>query len=317
MKKFLERDDMLETRDGILGLCVGDALGVPVEFYPRKRLEAKPVTDIMGYGTHNQPPGTWSDDSSLALCLAESLCEGYDLANLAEKFCAWLFDAYWTPHGKIFDVGMTTREAIFRLKKGVNPVEAGGKDEYSNGNGSLMRILPLAYLLYNQKDIFPKIQDVSCLTHAHPRSQLGCAIYIQYALFLLKEKNRKKAYRKTVESIMNYYHDKEPFKQELKHYDRILKHDISKLSSPEIHSGGYVQHTLEASLWCLFQSSSYKETILKAINLGKDTDTTAAVAGGLAGIYYGYETIPKHWIANLARKDDILALADKLSQSLQ
>ena len=130
----------------LLGLAVGDALGVPAEFKSRETLKKNPVTEMTGYGTHNQPPGTWSDDSSLAFCLAESLCEGYNLKDIADRFIKWHDEAYWTPYGEVFDVGIATRKAIQRLKEGIDPGQAGGNTEYDNGNGSLMRIMPLLVL---------------------------------------------------------------------------------------------------------------------------------------------------------------------------
>jgi ADP-ribosyl-[dinitrogen reductase] hydrolase len=298
---------------GLFGLCVGDALGVPVEFCSRKRLKEKPVTDMVGYGSHNQPPGTWSDDSSLAFCLAESLCHGFNLQDIADKFCKWLYEAYWTPHGNVFDVGVTTKNAIYRLKKGINPVEAGERIERSNGNGSLMRILPLAYYVENMDEDkkFEIIHQVSCLTHAHPRSQMACSIYIQMAINLLKGDTPKIAYEKMKNTIIDYYVN-EPYKRALPHFSRILQEDISKYSETEIESSAYVIHTLEASTWCLLKCNSYEETVLTAVNLGGDTDTTGAVAGGLAGIYYGFENIPTHWINQIARKDDIMKLANRL-----
>ena len=141
--------------DGLFGLCIGDALGVPVEFTSRDDLKEHPVADMIGYGMYNQPPGTWSDDSSLAFCLAESLCNGYDLNDIASKFVAWYYDNHWTPHGEVFDVGNATSEAIERLKIGVAPQKAGSCSEYSNGNGSLMRILPLVFV--TPTPIFVKI----------------------------------------------------------------------------------------------------------------------------------------------------------------
>ena len=130
----------------LLGLSVGDALGVPAEFKSRETLKKNPITGMTGYGTHNQPPGTWSDDSSLAFCLAESLCEGYNLKDIADRFIKWYDKAYWTPHGEVFDIGIATRKAIQRLKEGIDPRLAGGNTEYDNGNGSLMRIMPLLVL---------------------------------------------------------------------------------------------------------------------------------------------------------------------------
>jgi len=303
--------------DGLFGLCVGDALGVPVEFTPRSMLKENPVTDMIGWGTHHQPPGTWSDDSSLAFCLAESLCNGLDLHDIADKFCKWLYEAYWTPHGVVFDVGNATQNAIFRLKKGVNPVEAGGKGESSNGNGSLMRILPLAYYLEksSKHDQFDITHQVSCLTHGHIRSQMACGMYIQLAINILNGHTPKLAYEIMKDVVMEYY-SKQPYTAELKNFARILESDISQLPEKSIKSSGYVVDTLEASMWALLNNNSYKDTVLAAVNLGGDTDTTGTVAGGLAGLYYGYDNIPVNWINTIARKDDINELANKLDDKI-
>ena len=302
---------------GLFGLCVGDALGVPFESCSRGELNRHPVTAMVGYGVHNQPAGTWSDDSSLTFCLADSLCQGFDLHDIAAKFCKWLYEGYWTPYGKTFGVGNTTRQAIFRLTKGVDPEEAGGKGEYSNGNGSLMRILPLAYYLENTEP--PKkieiIHQVSSITHAHPRSQIACGIYIQLAINLLKGDKPELAYQTMKATISDFYR-KEPYCVEVNNFARILHADISKLADDEIKSSGYVIDTLEASLWCLLNNNSYAETVLNAVNLGGDTDTTGAVTGGLAGIYYGYENIPKDWVEQIARKKDIMELANRLNKKI-
>ncbi len=130
---------------GLMGVCIGGALGVPVEFSSRNERTIQPVTGMIGYSVHNQPPGTWSDNSAMTLCLAECLCDGFDLEAIAQSFYRWRYEDYWTPHGKVFDIGGTTAAAISRIKKGVPPVEAGGRDDRNNGNGSLMRILPLVY----------------------------------------------------------------------------------------------------------------------------------------------------------------------------
>lgn len=300
--------------NGLLGLCVGDALGVPVEFMSRAELSRHPVTDMMGYGTHQQPAGTWSDDSSLTFCLAESFCDGLDLHDAAERFCRWLDDGYWTPHGTVFDIGIATRQAILRLKSGINPIEAGGTDERSNGNGSLMRILPVAYVvrhLETPEQKYALIHAVSALTHAHPRSQLACAIYVEIALRLLQGDSPQTAWKAVQQTIPAYYqHD--PYSSELTHFSAILQENLADYQESRIHSSGYVVHTLEASVWCLLNSSSYAETVLKAVNLGDDTDTTGAVAGGLAGMYYGMEQIPSRWLETLVRKDEILDLARRL-----
>jgi len=302
---------------GLFGLCIGDALGVPFESCSRDELKRNPVTAMVGYGVHNQPAGTWSDDSSLTFCLADSLCQGFNLHDIAGKFCKWLYEGYWTPYGKTFGVGNTSRQAIFRLTKGVNPEEAGGKSEYSNGNGSLMRILPLAYYLENAEapKKFEIIHQVSSITHAHPRSQMACAIYIQLAINLLKGDEPKLAYQSMKATISDFYR-KDPYCVGVNDFARILQADISKLIEDEIKSSGYVIDTLEASLWCLLNNNSYAETVLNAVNLGGDTDTTGAVTGGLAGIYYGYENIPKDWVEQIARKKDIMKLANRLNRKI-
>ncbi len=300
---------------GLMGACVGDALGVPVEFRSRADLQEQPVKDMIGYGTYNQPPGTWSDDSSLTLCLVDSLCNGYNLNDIGKKFVQWYHENLWTPHGNVFDAGITTRKAIRRLYTGEVPAqEAGEKDEHSNGNGSLMRILPLAFYLeqIETEDIFNIVADVSSITHGHIRSVISCCAYIEMAVSLLKGQSLKTAYTNMRRTIMECYQNCE----ELRYLHNVIVKDISEFSRDKIRSSGYVVHTLEAALWCLLTSKSYSETVLKAVNLGEDTDTTGIVAGGLAGIYYGYKNIPQEWIEQIARKDDIIELTDRFERSL-
>lgn len=312
-------------KDILFGVAVGDALGVPVEFLSREVLKKNPVTTMIGYGTHEQPVGTWSDDSSLAFCLAESLCKGYDLQDLANRFVNWKGHAYWTPHGKVFDIGIATSQAIWNLKNGTAPVLAGGIDEQSNGNGSLMRILPLVFYLHNKNihERFSIVKDVSSLTHRHIRSVIGCFIYLEFALELLKGNEKVESFVKVSKLVDEFFDQSNICSDE----ERFRFHKI--LSSPdsfydlkpiyeykesEISSSGYVIHTLEASIWCLLTTGNYKDAVLKAVNLGSDTDTTGAVTGGLAGLYYGYDSIPKEWIEVLARRKDIEDLAVRLQK---
>ncbi|MEH2394201.1 MAG: ADP-ribosylglycohydrolase family protein [Nostoc sp.] len=306
-----------KTLSGLMGLCVGDALGVPVEFTSRAERVKSPVTTMLGYGTWNQPPGTWSDDSSLSFCLAECLCRGYSLDAIANSFWRWYKEAYWTPRGDVFDIGQTTHTAIMRLKQGVVPHQAGGKVENNNGNGSLMRILPMAYCHRNLTlgELLARVHDVSAITHAHARSQMACGIYISIAVALLEGADLQTAYLQALQDIQTIYSVRE-FLLEKPHFGRVLNGEIAKLPVEEISSGGYVIDTLESSLWCLLNSSSYSEAVLKAVNLGGDTDTTAAVTGGLAGIYYGVENIPQKWINKIPRRQDIIYLAERFARAV-
>ena len=306
---------------GLMGVCVGDALGVPVEFTSRRDRLHSPVTTLQGYGTHNQPPGTWSDDSSLTLCLAEALCDWLPSQNseatfyeaIADYFCRWYSQANWTPHGEVFDIGNTTAVAIKRLQQGISPTQAGGTSEESNGNGSLMRILPLVYLypFLDLSSLIQKVHHVSCLTHGHPRSQVACGLYISIAVSLLEDYSPKDAYQRGIHQVEAIYQHP-PYISEMQHFQCVMEGEVFTLPIEKIRSDGYVVHTLEAALWCFCNSSSYREAVLNAVNLGEDTDTTAAVTGGLAGIYYGIEDIPATWVEQIACKEEIIIIAKHL-----
>jgi ADP-ribosyl-[dinitrogen reductase] hydrolase len=308
-----------KIKSGLFGLAIGDALGVPVEFESRAFLKENPVTEMRGFGTHNQPIGTWSDDSSLTFCLVESLCKDFDLSDIARNFVKWYSRELWTPHGEVFDIGIATRNAIHNIGKGHEPELCGGFEEKDNGNGSLMRILPLVFYLESEENIeviYQKVKAVSSITHAHFRSVFACFIYVIYSLKILKGKDKFEAYKEMKNTLAEFLENKKFNPVEIQLFDRVLKNDISEYSEVNIHSSGYVLHSLEASLWCFLNSNSYEETVLKAVNLGEDTDTTGAIAGGLAGIYYGIENIPKKWLEVLVRKNDIESLAEKLNKNL-
>jgi ADP-ribosyl-[dinitrogen reductase] hydrolase len=303
-------------KDILFGVAVGDALGVPVEFKSRWQISENPVADMRGFGTYDVPPGTWSDDSSLTFCLAESLADGYDLPEIANNFVKWLYEKHWTPYGEVFDVGMATQEAINRIARGIRPELAGGIEEWSNGNGSLMRILPLLFYIKDKPiaERYNIVKEVSSITHGHVRSVISCFYYLEFARKLLESEDLITIYQELKSELGDYLASTTIIQSEIALFDRLLKDDIYTLPVDKIRSSGYVLHTLEASIWCLMTSATYPEAVLKAVNLGEDTDTTGAVTGGLAGLKYGFGSIPEHWIAILARTDDIAALADKLNE---
>jgi ADP-ribosyl-[dinitrogen reductase] hydrolase len=299
-----------------MGVAVGDALGVPVEFKSRSEILKNPVTTMIGFGTYNLPAGTFSDDSSLAFCLAEALTHEFNLNTIASNFVSWLYSNYWTPRGLVFDVGIATRNAISNLSNGIKPELAGGFNEEDNGNGSLMRILPLLFYIKDKsiEERFLITKQVSSLTHGHIRSVIACFYYLEFARHILINKNQFEVYSLVQTEVNNFLNSQEISKSEIKLFDRLLLNNIYELPEDEINSSGYVLHTLEASIWCLMTTQCYQESTLKAVNLGFDTDTTGAVTGGLAGLLYGYTNIPSEWLNVIARLSDIENLAYRLEE---
>ena len=284
---------------GIMGLVVGDALGVPFEFKQRDTFKCEGMT---GWGTYNQPPGTWSDDSSLTLATLESIGRlgGIDTDDIMQNFFCWYFNAEFTPHGEVFDIGRTTRQAIERYRYGTPAFECGGKGEMDNGNGALMRILPLAFIPYAT---VIECVALARITHAK-KSAFACCIYTGFAKLLLEGITTWAAFKEFTENA-NLGEDD---------FKRLLY--VDELTRDEVKSTGYVVDTLEAALWCLLKTNNYKDCVLTAVNLGGDTDTIAAVAGGLAGIVYGVggeKGIPTEWIDQIACKEYIKELCEGLT----
>jgi ADP-ribosyl-[dinitrogen reductase] hydrolase len=310
----IKEQKMDQVKAALLGLAVGDALGVPVEFREREGLERQPVTDMTGYGSHHQPAGTWSDDSSLAFCLAEALTTDFSLALLAKYFVDWRYRNFWTPHGEVFDIGITTAESIERLAKGIDPVRAGGFYESENGNGSLMRILPLLFYIKDKpiEERFALIRDVSSLTHGHMRAVIACFYYLEFARLILLKEDKFDIYLSLQKTLPVFIAQQGIHADEIAKFNRLFKEDIHFVAASTISSGGYVLHTLEASIWCILTTDNYADAVLKAVNLGRDTDTTGAVTGGLAGLIYGLEGIPESWREQLARRGDIEGLAERM-----
>ncbi len=303
---------------GLLGVIVGDALGLPVQFASRSERKKKPVTGMEGWGAFDMPPGSFSDDGSLTLCLAESIYEvGFNAEDAGKRFLHWYDEGYWTPAGYAYDIGSATMSAMENMKDGVPALEAGPKTEYDNGNGSLMRILPAVFYLAEEDPtvIAKGIWEMSSIKHGHPRACSACYIYALLGRELLDGLRPLEAYHALCSlpvEILQFGIANE----EKKHFGRILDGKLEHLDEREICSGGYVVDTLEAAIWCLLNNDDFASTVLTAVNLGYDTDTAAAVAGGLAGIVYGMSGIPAQWIDVLSKRDEILSLADSFSEKL-
>ncbi len=293
----------MKVKDGIIGLIVGDALGVPVEFSTRAELAKHPVTKMKGYGTYNQPPGTWSDDSAMTIATMHSIVQkqGVNYDDMMDKFVEWINNGKYMQRGETFDFGATTSTAISRYEARTPALESGLKGERDNGNGSLMRILPLAFI----KDIdYETIENVSALTHAHPRSKIACVLYIEMAKSMLENEGLtlEEHIDSACDKIKEHYKDS----PELKHFEKIFNKDFDKISGK-----GYVISTFEVVVYSLLNSENYADAVLEAVNIGMDTDTTAAICGGLAGIYYGYDSIPVDWLNEIDKLEKVLSLCER------
>ena len=305
-------------KSGMYGLIIADAMGVPVEFTSREDRKLDPVTDMRGYGTYSQPEGTWSDDSSMAIATLVSIRDNgkIDYKDIMDRFHDWCMNGDYTPFDEVFDIGIATSRAIMKYSTGAGPLQSGGETEWDNGNGSLMRILPVClYIFEQQKDMklsddeaIDIIHNCSALTHAHLRSKIACGIYYFLVKAILDESGEIiERLQQGVDNAFRYYG--ESANSELDNFNRLISLSEFK-DTPEnkIQSTGYVVYTLEAAIWCLVNSSFYEEVILKAVNQGDDTDTVAAITGGLAGLYYGYDNIPDKWKSKLQKREWIESL---------
>lgn len=303
--------------NSIIGHAVGDAMGVPTEFCIREHLLKKPVTEMISSPKVGQPAGAWSDDTSMEICTIESFIEHgeFNYSDIMKKWVEWINEGKYTANGETFDVGRTCLSAIRQYTKGINPLDCGLKDEMSNGNGSLMRILPVALYSYsknlNQEEIIKLTNEISALTHAHDTSKLGCYIYVRFVILLLQGKTKEEAYEE-IKNLDYYMYDSKSVDK----YKRILKNNIKEYKIDEIRSNGYIVDTLECSLWILMNAKNYKETIIASTNIGNDTDTVGAIAGSMAGIIYGIEGIPDSWLNKLLRKDYLIDLSKKFENML-
>jgi len=297
-------------KGGLYGLLIGDALGVPYEFHPPSDIPPRALIDMLPPARFRRAhatvkPGTWSDDGALALCLLDSLLErnGLDLVNLAAKFLAWSGSGYLAVDGRVFAIGLQTSRALENLKAGMSPETSGPCDIEDNGNGSLMRALPLAlWHRGTDEDLVRLAHAQSLLTHGHIHSQVCCALYVLAAKRLLEHQTMEQAWDHAEEDLARLYHDS-PYTLAL---DFVLS---AKLREPQ--GSGYVVDSLwSARSAC--QESTFVSVVKAAIAFGNDTDTTACIAGGLAGIHFGFDSIPLRWMDILRGRDLVKPLERRL-----
>ncbi len=299
-----QKDNTYDKFSGtLLGLAIGDALGAQVEFKPRGSFD--PVTDMQGGGPHDLEPGYWTDDTSMALCLAESLIESdFDLKGQLAKYLKWYQEGYLSSTGECFDIGNNTADSLNHYKMtGELPPEK----ERAAGNGSLMRLAPVP--MYCHRDFARAVEysgQSSLTTHNNIMAIDACRFVGGLIQKFINSKDKSAAYKE----------------QEINATAAILSLDnrvlkaisgaLAKESAAKISSDGFVINSLEASLWAFYQGNSFKEALLKAVNLGHDADTIGAITGQLAGAFYGQKAIPEPWIKKLAYREKILSLIEDL-----
>ncbi len=306
--------------DGIMGVVLGDALGCPVQFMRREELRKRgAVTGMEGHGTYDMPPGTWTDDSSMTLATLVSIRDmnGIDREDIMNCFVAWYEDGEYTPYGQCFDEGNTCSTAIVNYIRVCDLDSCGQTSERSNGNGSLMRILPVCLYACDEKLEDEKateyVHQVSGLTHNHLRSKMGCGLYYFCVQAVLNEEGTlKERLQAGLDRGFAFYEQDIRNRVDLAYYSRLRDlNDFGELPETKIISGGYVVTSLEAAIWSLLRTESFKEALLCAVNLADDSDTIGAIAGGLAGLFYGYQSMPEEWLKVIPKRDWIEELCRK------
>ncbi len=302
-------------KSAIMGVVVGDALGLPVQFQSREALARKPLTDMIGFGTFNMPAGSWSDDSSMALATLDSIREHgkIDCDDIMIRFVEWLKFGKYTPFGYAYDEGITCTKAIGNYFSAKDVNTCGITGEYANGNGALMRIMPVCLWAYEKElanewtveEAIEQIHKVAALTHNHLRSNMACGMYYFMMKSILENQgDLVTCLQAGIDQAVVFYNQGLEYLEQMSYYNRLFHLDsFQNLPAEMIKSSGYVVDSIEAAVWCLLTTNSFEDCLLKAANLGEDTDTVAAIAGGLAGLYYGYENMPKEWLEKIQKRE--------------
>ena len=302
----------------IIGHAVGDAMGIPTEFSKREELLKNPVLEMIDSPDLGLPAGSWSDDTAMEIATIDSFIHKkcFDYKDIMDRWVKWINESEYTSTGVTFDIGRTCLKAIKKYCNGSAPLQCGSTSINENGNGSLMRILPVALYAYmrNLDDIsIQRLTDeMSSLTHAHEVSRLGCYIYVQFVICLLKEYEKEDAYRYVQDLDYSSYNV-----NSINLYTRILDGQIEGQILDDIKSTGYIVDTLECVLWIFMNAKNYKEAIIASTNIGGDTDTIGAIVGSMAGIYYGIDSIPSKWLDKLQRKEYLVELTSKFERCVK
>jgi len=307
-------DDIQDRyRGALLGLAVGDAVGTTVEFKPPGSFD--PVTDMTGGGPFRLQAGQWTDDTSMALCLADSLLEmrGFDARDQIERYVRWWRTGYRSSTGYLFDIGIATSDALARFEDSGNPW-SGSTDPYSAGNGSIMRLAPVVLAYANSPSLVGKMSlDSSRTTHAAEEATDACR-YFGGLIFLALSGQSKDAILSGTAALSVIGLSSDDLAPNV---SEVASGSFKRKEPPEIEGSGYVVRSLEAALWAFHTTNNFEDGCLAAVNLGDDADTTAAVYGQIAGAHYGATGIPEGWLGKLYARDEIVVLADGLYELSQ
>jgi ADP-ribosyl-[dinitrogen reductase] hydrolase len=297
-------------RGALLGLAVGDALGTTLEF--KSPGTFKPIADMIGGGPFGLHPGQWTDDTSMALCLAESLIEkrGFDPKDQMDRYCRWWKEGYLSSTGTCFDIGITVKTALARYLRTGEPL-AGSTDPFAAGNGSLMRLAPVALAFRQDFELaIHNAGESSRTTHAAPTTIDACRYFAGLLLGALEGRSKEELLSSFFYPAPDeHYWKSHPLSPEIA---EIANGSFKQKQPPAIIGNGFVVRSLEAALWAFYCSDSFRDGALRAVNLGNDADTTGAIYGQLAGAFYGVNAIPGDWIERLTMRDFISQSADAL-----
>lgn len=304
------------TQDILLGIAAADALGAPVEFQNPTAIDLAEVASnysqhpnrLTGFGTWEKPIGTYTDDTAMSLCTAEFLLKTPPhTTRLMEIYAKWLYEGHWTADGDVFDVGSTTKKAIDNYSRDRDITTCGPKDIRSNGNGALMRILPILSFAkeVDSHHLYNIAHKMTTCTHGHDIAVDSSFLYLEVAKQIVHVKHEDKTkYLQLLQALVGI--------NSIAHIFTKFWEEDFLMDRLDIQPKGYVVDTLEVAIHSFITTNSYKEAVLKAISYGHDTDTNAAITGGLAAIYYGHESIPEEWLTHLKRKDEIIELAKQV-----
>jgi ADP-ribosyl-[dinitrogen reductase] hydrolase len=295
-------------RGCLLGLAAGDAVGTTLEFKPLGSFA--PIEDMVGDGPFHLAPGQWTDDTSMALCMAESLIErsGFDPVDQLERYLRWYRDGHLSSTGRCFDIGNTVREALLRFERTREPY-CGSTDPYSAGNGSIMRLAPvLLFYAQSPREAIEKSGESSRTTHGAAAAVDACRYLGALLVGAVNGASKKELLSERYSPIPGYW-EENPLVSDI---DEIAAGAFGHRQPPVIQGTGYVVKSLEAALWAFYHGDSFREGCLLAANLGDDADTTGAVYGQLAGAFYGERGIPESWRSKLAHRPLIESFAEQL-----